>query len=656
MGVFAQTYARSRNPNGKLGSKPKDILNCVKDANGDLCCMASNGFWFCHTLTCPSFPAPGPCFMIWSQPDSARQVDLSLSAGLPARLAERVRAIAGRRRFSTAAYERAVIARARRARRNPPPVAGSLRITPPVSLCYDAKTSKLVGKGSKHDGLTVTMISLIEDAKGGPLAIVQSPGLPGGGQITVPLCADKGPWIDSPAPGPTPPGVDTPDDFANCCIDPETGTITCPGGTEQWFMHGKTVPKALFQCTPDGTCTITMSGDEVQVLPICRKPPDDHCCYDAATETLQCDDKDSPLHNSPAVLVGVDESRRFPHAIVQHPLLNGGDRTILRFCPEHPPTNCCYDAARGELRCHGNPQWDGLTVGLETMGTMGDGTAVASVASPQLPGGRGSFPLCDDDTPPDCCYDADLGTLRCPNDPELDGTVAGVVVEFVGPDGQPWVSVAWSGGGARVPLCPGQKCPPSFCCVNADTGTLVCPNDNERNGLAVHVSRVELDQNGYRWAVLEDDTRIPICGSECLPPKLCPDCPTCPPGMWMTPDGNCSDGPKCPPKGECPPPKDCPPGKTPPGGRTPPGTPPWWKKLDHCCEDCALGHACAGPSGIGGISGIDSGNCGCSGPKKNPGPQRPKSNPAGRGRVINPAPGMTYDTKTGELRIMPRSR
>jgi hypothetical protein len=252
------------------------------------------------------------------------------------------------------------------------------------------------------------------------------------------------------------------------------------------------------------------------------------------------------------------------------------------------------------------------------MGKDAQGNDVASVSHPALPGGGYRFPLCIDMTPPDCCYDGQRMVLVCPNDPEYDGTPAAVVETFEGPDGEPWVSVAWPGGGARMPLCT-EECPPQFCCINVETMMYVCAG--ELNGTLADVVDVITTPEGFNVAVLADGTHVPTCGRDCPPPQLCP--PGCPPGMWMTPDGECVDPPRCPPQTECPPgmwkdpdgicrnppecpPQVCPPEKCPPQVKPPVGQPPeqcctpWWKIAGHCCEECALGRACEGDCGCGG--------------------------------------------------------
>ena len=423
------------------------------------------------------------------------------------------------------------------------------------------------------------------------------------------------------------------------CFDPETGIVV--GGA----YDGVSPPEGSWSLSEDGTWVtifglaaedttaipdvrlpVCPPGKTCLRLPLCAEPPQIECCYDAVNGVLVCDD---PAINgqAPELVSELTDDSGTPYVVVRHPGLNEGNRTTIPLCPDQPPVDCCYDVATGTLRCPGNPEYDGLEVSLETMGKDAQGNDVASVSHPDLPGGGYRFPLCIDTTPPDCCYDGKREVLVCPNDPEYDGRPAAVVSTFEGPDGSTWVYVAWEGGGATMPLCT-EECPPEFCCVNVHTMTFVCAR-SELNGQAADVADIITTEDGFNVAVLTDGTRVPMCGRECPPPRLCP--PGCPTGQWMSPDGECKDPPKCPPPGDpCPPgywrdpngicrrPPECPPCDRPPRGEPPgktcpPGRPddrfppppppppppcPWWQTEGHCCENCALGQVC-------------SGNCGC---------------------------------------------
>lgn len=363
-------------------------------------------------------------------------------------------------------------------------------------------------------------------------------------------------------------------DLTGCCIDRDTLTIMCPGGEAQWYMHGRTLPAATVGWSTDsqgGEIAIITTGDETYTLPVCpskRTPP-----------------PQEPPPPPPTIPV---------------------------------PPECCYDAASATLSCPSGAPYDGMAVKLVSMFDGNDGRTYAIVTGEGI-SGQITIPLCENVPPPECCYDTARGVIVCTSSSEYDGKVAGVVTTFTGHDGTPWVSLAWPGGGARMPVC-NEPCP-GFCCINLDTHTWVCPEDPSRNGTAAQVAQV-MNDGGGRWALLVGGGRVPVCGTDCPPPRLCPDCPGCPPGMWMSPDGSCTDPPPCV---ECPPCKhpSCPPGwlldtqsgrcvQCPPGWVPPPEQcPPWWELGGHCCENCALDQPCAGPEG----------GCNCSGdhgPNTNP--------------------------------------
>jgi hypothetical protein len=266
----------------------------------------------------------------------------------------------------------------------------------------------------------------------------------------------------------------------------------CPGGEQQWYMHGRVIPEVARGCydADDGSrrCTIP-TGDAELDLPVCPKPPQ----------------------------------------------------------------SCCYDAAAGRLRCDRPGGFDGMEVSLVSMSPQQDGSIRAVVQSDELTPRIQEFPVCDDRVM-DCCYDSTTEKLVC-SDAALDGAPAGLLASWVGEDGQIYVWAAWRGGAARMPLCPGiEECPPVFCCVNLQTRKYVCPGRPEVNGQEASIVEIKTE-NGFTFGILDDGTQIPMCGQECPPPQLCPECPTCPPGQWFSPDGTCHPPPKCPP-GEDP----CPPG------------------------------------------------------------------------------------------------
>ncbi|MCH9637716.1 MAG: hypothetical protein K0U16_07215 [Gammaproteobacteria bacterium] len=371
-----------------------------------------------------------------------------------------------------------------------------------------------------------------------------------------------------------------------------------------------------------------------------RNPPErvGTLCYDPTTGTLG-GDPDSPYAGLEVEIAAIFEDTNT--VLIRHESLPDNE-LILPICPspqittpppqppdEPPPRTpppeppleilaCCYDVAAGRLRCEPpGSAWDGMEVSLLSLQLQDDGSITAIVMSEGFAPENSTqvFPICDD-VVTDCCYDPSTQTLKCPGN-TLDGAAAGIVASWVSDDGQIWVWAAWEGGGARMPLCPGTaECPPVFCCINMQTFNFVCPGRPDLNGQAAPIADV-ITENGYSWGVLEDGSQVPMCGERCPPPQLCPDCPTCPPGQWMSPDGTCADPPRgdaCPPgmwrdpNGNCVPPPQCP--ECPPGTllntatgecvTCPPGSQPHdfprFRPKKPCCSSCAHGGPCDGKS------------------------------------------------------------
>lgn len=476
-------------------------------------------------------------------------------------------------------------------------------------LCYDPVTSTLNGDpDSPLDGLTVRLAEVFESTA---TARVVHGRLPAG-EIIVALCS-----------GDTSPDRETapqaPDPLTGCCVDERTGTISCPGGEQQWYMHGRQVPLSTMACsdTELGRRCVIHMGDGSVELAVCPPPPGvdtpPQCCVDTTHMVLVCEDPSYVLNGAQVVEI-MDEQ---PDGLLSVSFVVGGVTRNGRFYPcQQPPTQrCCYDIAAGVLRCEGEGELSDQSVSLVSMQAQADGSVLAVV---QIDGtsATATFPICDDQVS-ECCYDPTTETLVCPGT-ELDGQPAGIVAAWTGPDGEIYVWAAWNGGAARMPLCPGTTdCPPVFCCVNMQTLMFVCPGRPELNGSAAPIAEI-ITEDGYTWATLDDGTRVPMCGQRCPPPRLCPECPSCPPGEWRSPDGTCTEPPHCPPVGQpCPPghwtdpqgrcvdPPTCP--QCPEGwllntrtgecvqcpGSPPPGMPP--KKP--CCESCADGGPCEGESG-----------------------------------------------------------
>ena len=333
------------------------------------------------------------------------------------------------------------------------------------------------------------------------------------------------------------------------------GFVRCPGGTEQWYMHGRPIPAASVGFLDDNGVRMVVieTGDGSSTLPVCSPEPPDtgiDCCIDVAAMRLVCAEGD-PRNGAQVTSLGPLNGNLQTFSFVDP--VNGVQKNMrLPVCVQ-PPQTCCYDVATGTLRCPGNGSLNGQQVSLVSMTRNPDGSVIAIV---QLQGQSGvaTFPVCDDPVS-ECCYDATTQKLVCPNDAGLNGTDAAIVASW-NQNGQIWVWAVWPGGGSRMPLCPGQtECPPTFCCVNVETMRFVCPGRTDINGQPAQLVDI-INDGGFNWGVLPDGTRLPLCGRDCPPPEMCPDCPGCPPGLWMSPDGTCMPPPECPP-GQVP---QCPPG------------------------------------------------------------------------------------------------
>lgn len=475
--------------------------------------------------------------------------------------------------------------------------------------------------GGEYDGRAVPAVTMqIFDNEDGTRTAVIETG--DGTSLTLPVCT-------SDTPPPPPPSGDP-----DCCIDVGSMTLVCNDGASP--LAGAQVTE-IVQVQPSGLHTISFidpTTGEIRrgrfpacdVPPPPPPPPGGECCFDRATQTLTCGDGDPRDGMSVTVVNSIVATDGTPLVVVAH---SSGQLTVP-VC-EDPPDLCCYDVATGTLRCESNAGLNGQQVSLLAMSEQADGSIVAVV---QIQGQRGAstFPICEDRVS-ECCYDADTMQIRCTADPSLDGTTAAVLSSWRNDAGEVWVWATWPGGGARMPLCPGQvECPPQFCCVNVESMRYVCPGRPDVNGQPVVLADIIAD-GGFTWGVLADGSRVPLCGRDCPPPELCPDCPSCPPGMWTSPDGTCSPPPTCtdcPPDRipQCPPgmllntrtgqcvkccdtDEDCPPypgvvggaGARPPMARARMLNPtkpvrtgegqsrlrnvPQWKQDGHCCQECA---------------------------------------------------------------------
>ena len=469
----------------------------------------------------------------------------------------------------------------------------------PGVCCYDTEANALVCEDGSTQG--VEGVSQISDADGNPLFIVQTQS---GEQITVGACAG------TPSGGGDDGGGEVGPD---CCYDASTGQLVCDGQASSGAVQ------VINQIADvDGNLLVVVAfGDQQMTVPVCNAPPPPpppgggggQCCYDKAMSMLVCDPGDPRDGQSVTVTNSFVQPDGTAIVVVRLP---DGSVTDATVCAS-PPGMCCYDVATGTLRCPKNPGLNGQQVSLVAMAQQPDGTILAIV---QIQGQESvtTYPICDDKVS-NCCYDGDAKKIVC-DDPSLAGMDAAVVASWTDNDGVVWVWAAWAGGGARMPMCPGKTCPPILCCVNVETMRYVCPGRLDLNGQAAQLADI-VTEDGFNWGVLADGSRVPLCGRDCPPPEICPQCPTCPADLWMSPDGECVPPPQCP---QCPgdePP--CPPYPGPMSAGYVVSNParqssaprhglqrvrgtPVGRKSNPCCDECAKNKPCTG----------------CGGSKKNP--------------------------------------
>lgn len=205
----------------------------------------------------------------------------------------------------------------------------------PQGCCVDLETSTLVCEGDEYHGLIVEIVNE-DEIDGMKIASVEHPDLPGGGArmpICVPMDKPKRPPVERP------PADRVPSD---CCIDEESLAIVCADPTHS--QHGRSVKDIFKGCVDkiDGRYCRLKVGDRMVELPVCHVPPPPPPDIDEVPEA---------------------------------------------------PVLCCYDVESGTLVCP-KTMYHGLKVDAVTMTELPDGTQIASVEHPSLPGGGLRAPMC----------------------------------------------------------------------------------------------------------------------------------------------------------------------------------------------------------------------------------------------------------------------
>lgn len=399
---------------------------------------------------------------------------------------------------------------------------------------------------------------------------------------------------------------------AGCCVflDGQGAYLTCdpPTAGGNHPLHGLEVQVQAVQ-EDAGIITVChqIFTEQCWRLPMCpeEKTPST-CCVEVGqyerdgitfNGRLKCTDPNDELHGI-LVMTGTPYDKN-GETYVSFDV--GGDvtselpvceRPKIGFDPsdDQPGPNCCViENPDGSvtLICDPDPYgWNGQTIpGAQCMDTANGRMCALEFTDPAGNQVQIEAPVCEqppeEKQPPHCCVDATTTppTLQQCSDPSYNGTPV-KIIDVDEPNGQVMVAVPWSSTPVPMPLCdkpPEIEIPPT-CCVDATTmpPTLQQCSDPSYNGKSVNIIDVDEASGQVLVSVPWSSTPVPMPLCDKPPEIEIPpgeECPSCPPGHWMSPDGRCVQCPpgqlidpttgqcitcpKCPPPGECP---TCPPG------------------------------------------------------------------------------------------------
>jgi len=371
----------------------------------------------------------------------------------------------------------------------------------PEMACVNIETSTLVAPGSSYDGLVVKIVNEheIEGVMG---ASVEHPDLPGGGARVL-VCENLEPEKEE----------------APCCIDEKTGQMNCPESSVLAAYHGMLIPLEYLDCkdSPNGgrICIVQcgISGapaDEVEKFL-------QHICESTGRRGF-------PVCEIPGDRPQVDVPRRPPSDTpppstrVPPPDTRVPPKKILSPVPAPKrvpvPQLCCYNPETSSLVCEGTP-YDGLVVKLVTQARLPNGTEIASVSHPSMPGGGARVPICREGPPqrrppvrlpppPEDREEPPPPVRRPPPPPPEDRTPP--------PPRTP----------RPEPKLPTPSFLPDNVCYNMITGRLEAEG-TKWHGLAVQPISIGAIKDGVGMILVEHPkfvagrASVPICGGSCYP-------------------------------------------------------------------------------------------------------------------------------------------
>jgi hypothetical protein len=392
----------------------------------------------------------------------------------------------------------------------------------PDAACVNIGTSTLIAPGSSYDGLVVKVVAE-DEVEGVMIASVEHPDLPGGG-ARVMICEDLEPEAEE----------------APCCIDEKTGQLICPESSVLAAYHGMLIPLEYLDCkdSDDGgricllKCGISgQPADEVEKFlqhiceatgrrgfPVCEIPAVPEASVPRYPEPAPVPESGRPRPKKYMFPVPVPRPDRRP------PKKDLSPAPVPRRPPDtrRPPKKdlspapvprkvpvpqlCCFNAETSSLVCEGTP-YDGLVVKLVARVKLPNGTEVASVSHPSMPGGGARVPICREGPP----------QRRPP------------VVRIPPPEREPPPPPPPED---REPPPPETEIPrpklptPSFLpddiCYNMVTGRLEAEG-TKWHGLAVQPVSIGAIKDGVGMILVEHQkfvggrASVPICGGSCYP-------------------------------------------------------------------------------------------------------------------------------------------